>query len=529
MSVAAAQTQVDRRRCAIYTRKSTDEGLDQDFNTLDAQREAGEAYIASQRHQGWESLLDRYDDGGFTGANVERPALQRLMADIEEGKIDAVVVYKVDRLSRSLLDFARLVEVFDRHGVAFVSVTQQFDTASSMGRLILNVLLSFAQFEREMIAERTRDKMAAARKKGKWLGGTPPLGYDVTNGRLVINEEETQQVRELFRTYLAERSLIATADILNARGWRTKSWTTKKGRVREGRKWDKGSVHRVLTNVTYIGKVSHKGDIYEGEQDAVIDAEIFARVRELLDDNAADRGASTRNRQGFLLRSLLRCAACGSAMTTSFSKGRSSQYRYYVCTKVNRSGRKACTVKSIPADAVEDYVIKQLRQIAGEPEVIGRITEQLTREHAEKLPALEKERERLRDEHRRRREEAAGAIRALAGEGETSRLAAEHLAELDQRAVEIERRLTTIREEMVAISRQRVDVTDVRRVLSLFDQMWDLLGIMEQARILRLLLERVDYDGVKGEMALSFFDVGVARLAREIADADEQPAVEAAS
>ena len=234
MTAALAEAQTPKRRCAVYTRKSTDEGLDSDFNTLDAQRESGEAYIISQRHQGWECITDRYDDGGFSGANVERPALKRLMADIEGGKVDAVVVYKVDRLSRSLLDFARLIEVFDRRGVSFVSVTQQFDTSSPMGRLVLNVLLSFAQFEHEMIAERTRDKMAAARRRGKWIGGMPPLGYDSVEGKLVVNQDEAEQVRELFRVYLAERSLVTTAEVLNGRGWRTKSWTTQRGRAPRG-------------------------------------------------------------------------------------------------------------------------------------------------------------------------------------------------------------------------------------------------------------------------------------------------------
>ncbi len=207
------------KRCAIYTRKSTNEGLDQDFNTLDAQRESGEAYIKSQQHEGWEYLPDHYDDGGFTGGNMDRPALRRLMTDIEAGKIDSVVVYKVDRLSRSLLDFAKMLEIFERHHVAFVSVTQQFNTATSMGRLILNVLLSFAQFEREMISERTRDKIAATRRKGKWSGGASILGYDVVDKKLVANEAEAGQVRQIFQLYLERQSLIETAKELKRRGW----------------------------------------------------------------------------------------------------------------------------------------------------------------------------------------------------------------------------------------------------------------------------------------------------------------------
>jgi len=218
-------------RCAIYTRKSTDEGLEQEFNSLDAQREAGEAYIASQKHEGWVCMPDRYDDGGFTGGNMERPAMKRLLADIEAGGIDCIVVYKVDRLSRSLLDFARVMETFEKHSVAFVSVTQQFNTSTSMGRLMLNVLLSFAQFEREIISERTRDKIAATRRKGKWSGGMPMLGYDVDlrGGRLLVNENEARTVRTIFELYLEHQSLIETVKVLNSRGWATKRWATRKG------------------------------------------------------------------------------------------------------------------------------------------------------------------------------------------------------------------------------------------------------------------------------------------------------------
>jgi len=223
-------------RCAIYTRKSTEEGLEQEFNSLDAQRESAEAYIKSQTHEGWTCLSDRYDDGGYTGGNVDRPALARLMADIEAGRVDAVVVYKVDRLSRSLLDFTKLMEVFDKHQVSFVSVTQQFNTATSMGRLVLNVLLSFAQFEREIISERTRDKIAAARRKGKWAGGMPILGYDVNSQtkKLAINEAEAERVRTIFSLYLEQRSLMPVLKELEARGWRNKCWIT----TTFGAEWD---------------------------------------------------------------------------------------------------------------------------------------------------------------------------------------------------------------------------------------------------------------------------------------------------
>jgi site-specific DNA recombinase len=244
-------------RCAIYTRKSTDEGLDQEFNSLDAQRESAESFIKSQQHEGWVCHPDAYNDGGFTGGNMERPALKRLISDIERGEIDCVVVYKVDRLSRSLLDFSRIMELFDRHGVSFVSVTQQFNTTSSMGRLTLNILLSFAQFEREIISERTRDKISAARKKGKWTGGMPVLGYDVDSraGRLIINPEEAERVRAIFDLYLEHERLLTVVQELNRREWRTKHWITKKGHERGGKPFTKNGLFRLLTNVVYTGKV----------------------------------------------------------------------------------------------------------------------------------------------------------------------------------------------------------------------------------------------------------------------------------
>jgi len=249
-----------RIRCAIYTRKSTEEGLDQDFNSLQAQREAAEAYVQSQKHLGWSLSPDHYDDGGFSGGTLDRPALQHLLADIEAGQVDCVIVYKVDRLSRSLLDFARLMERFEQRSISFVSVTQQFNTTTSLGRLTLNILLSFAQFERELISERTRDKMSAARRKGKWVGGTPVLGYDVDprGGRLVINEKEAERVRQIFELYRSHRSLSSVLAELAHRRWNTKSWKSKRGIRHSGRAFTKASLRMLLTNAVYAGKVEYR-------------------------------------------------------------------------------------------------------------------------------------------------------------------------------------------------------------------------------------------------------------------------------
>src|SRR4051812_36710923 len=278
-----------RLRCAIYTRKSSEEGLDQEFNSLDAQREACEAFIASQRHEGWTLLKDRYDDGGFSGGTMERPALQRLLADIATSRIDVVVVYKVDRLTRALSDFARIVELFDRHNVSFVSVTQAFNTTSSMGRLTLNVLLSFAQFEREVTGERIRDKIAASKKKGMWMGGQPSLGYDVNNRKLVINEAEAKNVRMIFRRYVELKSVRDLKAELDAAGIVSKVRIAADGSPYGSQRFSRGALYAMLQNRIYRGEVTHKGASYLGEHDGIVDERLWGEVQVMLRTNRIER------------------------------------------------------------------------------------------------------------------------------------------------------------------------------------------------------------------------------------------------
>ena len=359
-----------RVRCAIYTRKSTDEGLEQEFNSLDAQREAAEAYIQSQRAQGWVAVAESYDDGGCTGANMDRPALQRLLRNVEAGRVDCVVVYKVDRLSRSLLDFARIIGLFEAHEVSFVSVTQQFNTATSMGTLLLNVLLSFAQFEREMIAERTRDKVAAARRKGKWTGGMPVLGYDVDpeGGRLVVNPDEAERVRAIFDLYLERRSLLGVVQELDRRGWRTKRHVSRKGRATGGKAFTKTGLSSLFKNPLYIGKVRSQGAVHPGEHEAIVDDEIWGRVQRLLRDNGGNgHSGNGRQRRGAppLLRGLLTCRPCGQAMTQSVTVRGKRRYRYYVCLAAQKNGWENCPTKSVRAEEIESSVIEQLSSLRG--------------------------------------------------------------------------------------------------------------------------------------------------------------------
>jgi len=359
----AARSSATRIRCAIYTRKSTEEGLEQEFNSLQAQREAAEAYIKSQKHLGWTLIPDHYDDGGFSGGSMERPALQQLLDDIEARRVECVVVYKVDRLSRSLLDFARLIDRFDQRSITFVSVTQQFNTTTSLGRLTLNILLSFAQFEREIISERTRDKMSAARRKGKWVGGTPVLGYDVDprGGRLVVNEKEARRVRDIFKLYQEHRSLTPAVAELARRGWTTKSWKSKRGIRRKGRLFTKASLRRFLTNAIYVGKVEYRDTIYDGEHAAIVDLELWEAVNAEFRKRQRPKTDSLRTKQKALLTGLLFCKSCERPMIATYAAKRGLRYRYYLCKAAQRNGWKSCPTKSVPSTLIEDSVVAQLR------------------------------------------------------------------------------------------------------------------------------------------------------------------------
>jgi len=373
---------VRKLRCAVYSRKSSEEGLEQEFNSLHAQREACEAFIASQRSEGWVLVRDQYDDGGISGGTLERPGLKRLLEDIEDGLVDVVVVYKIDRLSRSLADFAKLVEVFDRNGVTFVSVTQSFNTTTSMGRLTLNILLSFAQFEREVTAERIRDKVAASRKKGMWMGGVPPYGYRVENRKLLVDEERAEHVRWIFSRFLEIGSCTVLAREVAKRGMCTP----------RGNPIDKKYLYRLLNNRAYIGEAVHKGDGYPGEHDALINREMWDRVHAIFQESPRKRAARTRANTPALLKGLL----------------------------FGRAG--SCPIGRVPAGEIETAVIDQLRTVFRQPEIV-------------------------------------------AGTWKAARAHNDGIAE-----------------------------TDAQAALQQLDPLWDELFPAEQARIVALLVERVDVD-----------------------------------
>ena len=364
-----------KKRCAIYTRKSTDEGLDQEYNSLEAQRDSALAFISSQRHEGWIAIDDGYDDGGFSGGNTNRPSLKRLLADVEDGRIDVVVVYKIDRLSRSLSDFAKIVDLFEEHGVTFVSVTQQFNTTTSMGRLTLNILLSFAQFEREVTGERIRDKIAASKAKGMWMGGTPPLGYDVQNRKLVINEQEAALIRDIFARYAETGSAAQLVRELQIEGHTTKVWVAQNGRRHEGKIIDQQSLFTMLRNRLYLGEITHKGQTFPGQHEPIVSAELWAAVHLFVDGRK--HGPRTRYKKEPALLTGLLYAPDGQRMLPTYTqKKNGKRYRYYVPYLEKRQSAGATydptcpNIGPLPAMEIESAVLAQVHKALQEPEMI---------------------------------------------------------------------------------------------------------------------------------------------------------------
>jgi site-specific DNA recombinase len=495
----------DARRCAIYTRKSTSAGLEQDFNSLDAQREACVAYI--KRQPGWALLDDRYDDGGFTGANIERPAFQRLLADIGTGKIDVVVVYKVDRLSRSLLDFAKLMERFGVAGASFVSVTQNFSTADAMGRLTLNMLMSFAEFEREMIGERTRDKIAAQRRRGKWTGGTVPLGYTVQEKKLVVNDLEAVLVREVFSLYLQQRSTVAVARLLNESNRSTKRHVAANGRLREARRWTKADVTRLLRNPVYAGYMRSNGELYEGENPPIVNRETYSKVHGLLEDAARPTKDRGRNAD-YVLRGLLQCACCGSALTPASTRRGRKEYRYYRCTKRDKEGKEACPSSPLPAGAIEEYVIERLREAVEAGSLAAEVEASVKERLKGRQKDLVTERKKLPAQIAALSAEGKRLLATMADvDGVARRLAEDRLQGLGNELGRCERRLARVERELAAIEKTEIESSWLARCLNDFTAIWDFLTPENRGRLLRAVVQRVEVDEPANKVKVVMVDL----------------------
>ncbi len=499
---ATPGTRAPQRRCAIYTRKSTTEGLQRDFNSLDAQRGACESFIRSQ--PGWELIAESYDDGGFTGANTDRPAFQRLLADVDAGKVDIVVVYKVDRLSRSLLDFAKLMDRFANAKTAFVSVTQNFSTADAMGRLTLNVLMSFAEFEREMIAERTRDKIAASRRRGKWTGGPVPLGFITCDGKLVVDEHEALTVREIFSMYLERRSIVRIIRTLKERGWMTKLHESRDGHVRPRRPWTKDAILRVLRNPLYAGLTQSGGDLFPGEHQAIVSIDDYHRVQRLL-GRPRDGAGPCFVIPGYLLRGILHCRACARTLSPASTRRGQREYRYYRCSKTGRA--MACAGVSLPANEIEEFVVERLRHSLGGAHLISDVlgavrsriastTEAHTNEKKLLITKIAEMSARVRTLSLKLEEPDAPTPR----ERDLLDARIGHLTALQGRLARIER-------ELVVLQEANVDRKWVETSFGRFQDLWEALTNEHRERLVRAIVERVVVDDANGSVKMYVADL----------------------
>ncbi len=350
-------------RCAIYTRKSTDEGLEKEFNTLEAQREASENFIKSQKHQGWVLIDEHYDDGGYSGGNMKRPALERLLKDIADNKVDMIVVYKIDRLTRSLTDFAKMVDVFEKHQCSFVSVTQNFNTADSMGRLTLNMLLSFAQFEREIGAERVRDKIAASKKKGIWMGGGVPYGYEVVDRKLVIKPEEAKEIRFMYDMYIQYKSAQAVSELMEEKGYKKLART---------------AIYRMIQNPIYMGKIKHKDIVYDGQHEGIVSQEVFMEAQEVSEKRpSTQRICLFNNNEVGIMRGLLTCGCCHASMTPTASQAHGTKRYYYTSNIAKTHGYHRCTNGAVQQAAMDDCMIKIVSQLLQDPKVFQALIEKV--------------------------------------------------------------------------------------------------------------------------------------------------------
>ena len=500
-------------RVAIYTRQSV--ASDLEFGSIQAQREAVEAYVTSQRAEGWVALPTRYDDHGFSGGNVDRPAFQRLITDVEAGKVDLIAAYKIDRVSRSLGDFTRFMDTLEKRGIGFVSTTQSFDTRTSMGRLTLNILASFSQFEREVISERTRDKIHATRRKGMFTGGRPVLGYDVVDKTLVVNPDEAATVRLVFDLYLHYGGLVATVEELARRGIRTKSWTNKSGTQVLGKPFDKTTLHSLLTNPIVTGRIRCGDELVEGKHEAIVTRALFNEVQRALKDNLRAFRV-TPGRYGAVLAGLLRCAKCGAAMTHSANARGLRRHRYYACSTAVKQGADACPGSRAPAGELEEVVLNQIRGIGNDPEVLLATVSAAERQRATQRPELVAEVRRLTNDRTALTGQRSNLLDALQTGGTATASIAGRITELDEQIARVQTRLDEVAAQLAGIEANTLDEAGIRDALTRFGPVWDSLEPRERQRVLHLLVEVVRFDAQAGEVEIVFRDTGVAALQREV-------------
>ncbi|GAB4200149.1 MAG: hypothetical protein OHK0013_10940 [Sandaracinaceae bacterium] len=490
------------RRCAIYTRKSTTMGLEQEFNSLDAQREACAAYI--ERQVGWSIVSERYDDGGFTGANIDRPAFTRLMEDAEAGKFDIVVVYKVDRLSRSLLDFVKVMERLNEAGVSFVSVTQNFTTADAMGRLTMNMLMSFAEFEREMIAERTRDKIAMSRRKGKWTGGQVPFGYVSRDKRLVPHELESLVVRDAFDLFLQHRQTALVARLLNEQQKLPRGARLKAGRLLA---WTTTGIANILKNPLYAGIIVHDGERYRGEHPALIDEDTFERAQRILSGKEKTPLTFHGTNHEYILKGLLRCGLCGAAMSPGSTRSARKTYRYYRCSTRDKHGPKGCPAQRLPASAIEDYVVERIAEAAFDGALAREVEASLVKRLDERRADFEILRAKLPGPIANYSANASRYVEELTRlEGKARELVEQRLNVETQRLAAAERQLRDAERALADLENTATEVRHVIGALRDFRLVWEAMTTPNRGRLLRALLDRVVVEETSGRVDIHLVD-----------------------
>ncbi len=479
-------------RCAIYTRVSTDNQVDKDYNSLETQKESLMAYIQAHKYEGWE-LFDVYEDAGYSAANLDRPELQRLLNDIRKKKVDAVLVYKIDRLTRNQKDFYFLIELFEKYNVTFISTTQNFDTSSAAGRLMRNIMLDFAQFEREMTAERTRDKMEARAKKGLWNGGLVPLGYDYSpeEKKLKVNPEEAKIVKLIFETYIKEKSLARVVKKINSLGYRTKLHPTKTGKPIGGGEFIITSVSHILTNPIYIGLVKHRGNTYQGQHPPIIDKEIFDKVQEILGRNRKTFTSPSQNKYNFLLQGLVRCGECGSLMSSHYSVKNGQKYFYYKCTKVMHRNKEACLSKPLSAREFENAVIEKIKELSQDRSQLEATLQNANLVVQEELKPLRERKVLLEKAKRKKEEEIQRLIKAI----KTGILEIESI-ERELKQLEKERKTLEgeVEELNIYIRREEgklIDIDIVQKTYQGFSQLFPNLQPKEQHQFLQLLIKEM--------------------------------------
>jgi DNA invertase Pin-like site-specific DNA recombinase len=494
----------EAKRCAIYTRKSTSAGLELEFNSLDAQYEACANYV--RRQPTWRLVEDRYDDGGFTGANIDRPGFQRLLADVDAKLIDVIVVYKVDRLSRSLLDFAKVMERLNAAGASFVSVTQNFSTADAMGRLTLNMLMSFAEFEREMIADRTRDKVSAARKKGKWTGGHVPFGYCSSDKKLVVNDFEARTVREGFELLLQHRSAATVARILNER----EHWPAGRS-LPNGKppRWTNDSIARILRNHIYAGLISSGDALHKAEHEGIVSEEVFHKAQAILDGAGRELVFNGLNPE-YVLRGLLKCSLCGAAMTPASTRKKGVEYRYYRCSTRNKGGQEACNARPVAATKIEEYVLARLTEAVVKTDLANEVTDALAQKLAQKREALFLAQSKLPSHIATLSSSADRLANELTTVKGKAREVIQAKLEVECDKLEAaERELSRTRKELAALETVEADAAWVENTLRHLDRIWDALKPENRGRLLRALIDHVVVSPATGEITIHLVDLAV--------------------